>query len=83
MRDCRWSPDSKQFLTTSADRTAKLWNIDGTIVKYGPVTFNPCSYVVRFGRTFKPSAKTDVEDMLMGALWHGQHFLLISSCVCC
>ena len=30
----RWSPDGKQILTTSADKTAKLWNMpEGTVAK--------------------------------------------------
>jgi WD40 repeat protein len=32
-----WSPDSKQILTSSADKTAKIWNIEDSSVK---TTFN-------------------------------------------
>lgn len=55
-----WSPDSKQILTVSSDKTAKIWNIaDGTVVT-----------------TFTPTTTNQVEDMLVGALWYKQYMVV-------
>jgi len=57
-----WSPDSKQILTASADKTAKLWDVEsGAVVK-----------------TFTCVAKPEVTDMLVGALWHGEYVLVLA-----
>lgn len=58
-----WSPDCKQIVTASADRTAKIWNIEAGNVT---TTF-----------TFPASTNT-VDDQQMGALWHGKHIVTLS-----
>jgi len=51
-----WSPDSKRIVTVSADKTAKIWDVDsGAVTK----TF-----------TFPASGGPSHDDMLAGCLWH-------------
>jgi len=57
-----WSPDSKQILTASADKTAKIWNVaDGSVET-----------------TFTFAAKPQVGDMQVSAVWQGEHLLTCS-----
>lgn len=57
-----WSPDSKQFMTCSADKTCKIWDLEsGKVVT-----------------TFTVSAKPTVDDMQMSCLWHGEYILSLS-----
>ncbi|KAI4313809.1 hypothetical protein L6164_026759 [Bauhinia variegata] len=60
-----WSPDSKQVLTVSADKTAKVWDIleDGS----GKVN-----------KTLAFSETGGVEDMLVGCLWQNDRLVVIS-----
>jgi WD40 repeat protein len=60
-----WSPDSKEVLTVSADKTAKVWSIsdDG----YGTVK-----------KTLTCPITGGVEDMLVGCLWQNNHLVVIS-----
>ncbi|BBN03720.1 WD repeat-containing protein 1 (actin-interacting protein 1) [Marchantia polymorpha subsp. ruderalis] len=60
-----WSRDSKQVLTVSADKTAKLWNIsaDGS----GTVT-----------TTFSLEGDGGVRDMQVGCLWLNDYLISIS-----
>jgi len=54
-----WSPDSKQILTASADKSTKLWTVaDSTLVA-----------TWKFGADIK---KPEIEDMQMSTLWHKQ-----------
>ncbi|KEH44130.1 putative transcription factor WD40-like family [Medicago truncatula] len=60
-----WSRDSKQVLTVSADKSAKVWDIDengsGTVHK-----------------TLAHPESGGVEDMLVGCLWQNDHLLTVS-----
>lgn len=60
-----WSADSKQVLTVSADKTAKVWEImeDG----YGKVK-----------RTLACPGSGGLDDMLVGCLWQNDHLVTAS-----
>nr|GLL19612.1 actin-interacting protein 1-2-like [Ipomoea trifida] len=60
-----WNPDSKQVLTVSADKSAKIWDIsdDGS----GKVK-----------KTLTCSGLGGVEDMLVGCLWQNDHLVTVS-----
>jgi WD40 repeat protein len=57
-----WSPDSKQILTASADKTAKIWDVDSGAVK----------------TTFTFSKKGTHLDQQISALWHDTYLLTAS-----
>ena len=57
-----WSPDGKQFMTSSADKTCKVWDFEsGTVL-----------------HTFKPCDKPKVTDMQVTCLWMGDHMISVS-----
>lgn len=60
-----WSPDSKQVLTVSADKSAKIWEIsetgNGTVKK-----------TLTFG------SQGGADDMLVGCLWLNDHLITVS-----
>ncbi|KAF6172558.1 hypothetical protein GIB67_007071 [Kingdonia uniflora] len=60
-----WRPDSKQVLTVSAEKSAKLWEIteDGN----GKVT-----------KTLECPGSGGVEDILVGCLWLNDHLVTVS-----
>ncbi|XP_073116264.1 actin-interacting protein 1-2 [Elaeis guineensis] len=60
-----WSTDSKQVLTVSADKTAKIWEImeDGN----GKVK-----------RTLASPGSGGLDDMLVGCLWQNDHLVTVS-----
>ena len=57
-----WSPDSKKILTASADKTAKVWNVES----------GACE------TTFNFAEKPAVGDMQMSAVWHGDYMVTTS-----
>jgi len=57
-----WSPDSKYFMTSSADTTVKIWDIEKKAVK----------------NTFQLSKNAAIEDQQVGTLWQGQYLLSLS-----
>ncbi|KAF5730320.1 66 kDa stress protein [Tripterygium wilfordii] len=60
-----WSGDSKQVLTVSADKTAKVWEISGD----GNGTVK---------KTLSCPGSGGVDDMLVGCLWHNDHIVTVS-----
>ncbi|KAJ8758525.1 hypothetical protein K2173_000246 [Erythroxylum novogranatense] len=60
-----WSSDSKQVLTVSADKSAKVWEISddgsGKVIK-----------------TLKCPGSGGVDDMLVGCLWQNDHLIVVS-----
>jgi len=52
-----WSGDGKQLLTSSSDKTCKIWN----------VADDTCAATISFGEDIK---KPEVEDMQVSTLWH-------------
>eukprot|EP00004_Rigifila_ramosa_P024479 TRINITY_DN710_c0_g1_i4.p1 TRINITY_DN710_c0_g1~~TRINITY_DN710_c0_g1_i4.p1 ORF type:complete len:490 (-),score=93.97 TRINITY_DN710_c0_g1_i4:440-1909(-) len=59
---CSWSPDSKQVLTVSVDKTAKIWDV-------------ATSSVVQ---TFAVSDAPTTDDQLLGCLWQGTYLLAVA-----
>ncbi|CAN6892377.1 unnamed protein product, partial [Brassica oleracea] len=61
-----WSPDGKEVLTVSADKSAKVWEIldsgNGTLK-----TTLTC-----------PGSSGGVDDMLVGCLWQNDHIVTVS-----
>uniref|UniRef100_A0A0C9RR32 TSA: Wollemia nobilis Ref_Wollemi_Transcript_95_2686 transcribed RNA sequence n=1 Tax=Wollemia nobilis TaxID=56998 RepID=A0A0C9RR32_9CONI len=60
-----WSPDSKQVLTVSADKSAKIWEIDDTgkgILK----------------KTLTFGSQGGADDMLVGCLWLNDYEITVS-----
>ncbi|XP_038679635.1 actin-interacting protein 1-2-like [Tripterygium wilfordii] len=60
-----WSGDSKQVITVSADKTAKVWEISGD----GNGTVK---------KTLICPGSGGVDDMLVGCLWHNNHLVTVS-----
>lgn len=60
-----WSPDSKQVLTVSADKTAKVWDI-----------MEDASG--KLNRTLVCNGTGGVDDMLVGCLWQNDHLVTVS-----
>ncbi|PQQ15511.1 actin-interacting protein 1-2 [Prunus yedoensis var. nudiflora] len=60
-----WSPDGKQVLTVSADKSAKVWEISED--NNGKVK-----------RTLPPPGSGGVDDMLVGCLWQNDHLVTVS-----
>jgi WD40 repeat protein len=64
---CSWSPDGKELLTSSADKTCKVWGeVDG---KW------KCTKTFRFGEDLKRPA---LGDMQVSCLWHEDTMMSIS-----
>eukprot|EP00823_Brevimastigomonas_motovehiculus_P008484 TRINITY_DN7793_c0_g1_i1.p1 TRINITY_DN7793_c0_g1~~TRINITY_DN7793_c0_g1_i1.p1 ORF type:complete len:632 (-),score=148.85 TRINITY_DN7793_c0_g1_i1:171-2066(-) len=57
-----WSPDGKMILTSSCDKTCKVWDIEKAEVV----------------KTFKFAEKPAVWDQQMGCLWHGEYMISVS-----
>lgn len=57
-----WSDDGKEFVTVSADKTAKIWNLES-----GEVT-----------TTFTIAEDPQLDDMQMGVLWSGNDIVTVS-----
>lgn len=70
---CSWSPDSKQVLTASGDKTCKIWDAEtGECLKY-----NNSSPFSSF-RTFTVTANPQVEHQMLGCLWQNDEIISVA-----
>ncbi|KAL0441968.1 UNVERIFIED_CONTAM: Actin-interacting protein 1-2 [Sesamum radiatum] len=60
-----WSPNSKQVLTVSADKSAKIWEISD-------------DNIGKVKKTLPCPGSGGVDDMLVGCLWQNDHIVTVS-----